>query len=49
MSTKKVLIFVGSVRDGRQGIKVANLILNQLRSQGVETSLIGKEPLHFSL
>jgi NAD(P)H-dependent FMN reductase len=47
MASKKVLVFVGSVREGRHGLKVANMMLKQLESQGVESSLIGKHKDHF--
>jgi hypothetical protein len=42
MASKKVLVFVGSVRDGRHGIKVANMLVKQLQSLGVDSSLVGK-------
>jgi len=42
MASKNILVFVGSVREGRHGLKVANMMMKQLTSQGVQATLIGK-------
>lgn len=38
----KVLVVLGSTRDGRQGLRVARLIVQQLQAVGLAPTLIGK-------
>ena len=42
MASKQILVFVGSVREGRHGLKVANMLVTQLKSLGIDTTLIGQ-------
>jgi len=41
MAARKVLVFVGSVRDGRHCLKVANMMQKGLVSLGLDASIIG--------
>ena len=52
----KVCVVLGSVREGRQGLKVANMVVNKLSSLGAAPSLLDpqevnppllQQPLHF--
>ena len=39
----KVLLVLGSIRDGRQGIKVANFVKKQLENRNFEVTFYGKK------
>ena len=42
MSALKVLVFLGTVRENRVGIRVANFILNHLKETNHDVELFGK-------
>ena len=42
MATKKIVVFLGSTREGRQGEKVARYIVNVLEKNGLSAKLLGK-------
>ena len=41
MSAKKVLVVLGSTRDGRNGLRVAKMAMAGLQKAGVEPTLVG--------
>ncbi len=40
---KNILVVLGSTRYGREGAKVANLAVKQLKAVGLEPILVGKD------
>ena len=42
MSALKVIVFLGTVRENRVGIRVANFILNHLKETNHDVELFGK-------
>ncbi len=40
---KNILVVLGSTRDGREGAKIANLAMKQLKAVGLEPILVGKD------
>jgi hypothetical protein len=45
MAAKKVLVFVGSVREGRFGLRVARTVHNTLKSLNVDAALVGEKAI----
>ena len=43
MSGLKVIVFLGTVRENRVGIRVANFILNHLKETSHDVELFGKD------
>ena len=44
VSKLKVILFLGSVREGRLGLRVARFMQNYLENTGHEVDLFGKNP-----
>lgn len=41
----KIIVFLGTVRENRLGLRVAKFMMNQLTSTGHDATLFGKVPL----
>ncbi len=46
MSTKKIIVFLGSTREGRLGEKVARYVENVLKNTGLSAKVFGKLVMH---
>lgn len=47
MAAKKIIVFLGSTRDGRQGEKVARFVGSVLEKSGVTAKIFGNNiPFH---
>jgi hypothetical protein len=42
MATKKIIVFLGSTREGRQGEKVARYVQSVLEKTGLSAKIFGK-------
>lgn len=42
MSARKIVLFLGSTRQGRMGARVANYVRDVLQKNGLETKIFGR-------